>query len=64
MTLKPECTPPSSGYCSAYPYSAEAREVQELGSGGTGDLSSAGKEGRGKEEGRKGLPIGTYAGRD
>ena len=38
--------------------------MQELGSGGTGDLSSAGKEGRGKEEGRKGLPIGTYAGRD
>lgn len=38
--------------------------MEEPGSGGTGDLSSAGKEGRGKEEGRKGLPIGTYAGRD
>lgn len=28
--------------------------MEELGSGGTGSLSSAGKEGRGEEEGRKG----------
>lgn len=30
-TLKPVCVPPSCGYCSAYPYSAETREVKSWG---------------------------------